>query len=68
MGSIHYPQYWMVLFKEKLRCVACRIPGSPVAEITFLVPMEGGRKGRCRTENNVAVEELHSMLPSGSNS
>ena len=34
----------------------------------FLVSKERGREGSCRKENNVAVEESHPVLPSGSNS
>lgn len=58
----------MVQCKEKLRCVVCGIPDSPVAEMTFLASKEGSRERRCKTENNVAVEELHSVLPSVTNS
>lgn len=69
MRSLHYPQYWMVPCKEKLaRCVVCNLRDPPVAEITFLVSKTGSREGRCRTQNNAAMEELHSVLPSGSNS
>lgn len=64
MGSLHQPQYWMVPCKEKLRCAVCRIPDSPVSEITSLVSKEGSRDGRYKTENSVAVQELHSVLPS----
>lgn len=60
MGSLPH-DHW--------KCIVCRFSSSLAAEISaFLVSKEQGREGKCRKENNTAAEELHPVLPSGSNS
>lgn len=77
MGSLPHPRCWMVppFERTEVHCLQAPYRITETRNVrdwkgpsTFLFSKQWGRKGRWRKETNAAVEEMHPVLPSGSNS